>query len=543
MASAVTSSVVQASFDALEKQRELINTCTVLWKELSDHFTTLEQGIEQKSESLKSKRRFVDVRTKRALDTLKRREMTIDSSVDRAIEVVESRRRAAVEILESGLGDESAGIAEKLKCYCAKMDSLAFLDLVLSKRKEADLLRVEVPLALEKCVDPARFVVDALSVVFPVDKRETKCPTDVAWASVLVLESLQPVLSDPQLGSIRPLIPRTIRQKARYMADMWKHGLGSRGGVEGSKPPDAHAFLQLVVTFGIAVKEERGLYRKIVVSFSWRRQMPKLAMAVGLDDQMDDIIEELIAKGQQLDAVNFAYEAGLEENYPPVPLLKSYLEDSVNASSYSSDSQNQAGNNGRKEQSALRAVIKCIEDHKLDSEFPLTDLQNRLETLEKAKLDKKKTSSSPTHSGCTSTSTSTGGTNSTATSAPPNKRTRLCGPTMPSKAGRMTSSLTSSFSPVPVTAVVRSPSHSPYQQAVPAVPPPHHPYQVVYGNRSPYQIEESIAMPYQSPPYQSPTYQSPTYQSPTYQSPSYQSPSYQPYYNGVAGYPYQTYYR
>jgi len=524
MASAVTSSIVQASFDALEKQRELINTCTVLWKELSDHFTSVEHGLEQKSESLKSKRRILDVRTKRALDTLRSREMTIDSSVDRAISVVESRRRAAIKILESDLGAESAGLAEKLKSFCAKMDSLGFLDLVLSKRKEADLLRVEVPLALEKCVDPARFVIDAMSVVFPVDKREVKSPNDVAWASVLVMESLEPVLADPELGSARPLVPRNIRLKVREMADAWKNGLDSRGGVEGSKPPDAHAFLQLIVTFGIAMKEERGLYRKIVVSFSWRRQMPKLALAVGLEDQMDDIIEELIAKGQLLDAVNFAYESGLDGNYPPVPLLKSYLEDSVKTSSYSSDSQSQAGNNGRKEQSALRAVIKCIEDHKLESEFPLAELQNRLETLEKAKLEKKKPSSSPTHSG----GCAIAGTNalcSTATSAPPNKRTRLCGPMPPAKAGCLTNNAyVSSFPAVP--SMVRSPSHASYQ---PAAPPP--PYHAVYGSRSPpairdpyaYPIDEGIAMSYQSPPMSYPTYGG--------------------YNNGMGGYAYQPYYR
>jgi len=37
------------------------------------------------------------------------------------------------------------------------------------------------------------------------------------------------------------------------------------------------------------------------------------------------MIEELINKGQQLDAINFSFEAGLQDKYPPVPLLKSFL--------------------------------------------------------------------------------------------------------------------------------------------------------------------------------------------------------------------------
>jgi hypothetical protein len=60
-----------------------------------------------------------------------------------------------------------------------------------------------------------------------------------------------------------------------------------------------------------------------------------------------DIIEELIAKRQQLDAVNFAYEAGLQEKFPPAPLLKSYLEDSKKTSPIASDnSSTSSGQSG-----------------------------------------------------------------------------------------------------------------------------------------------------------------------------------------------------
>jgi hypothetical protein len=527
MASPVTGSMVQASFEALEKQRELINTCTLLWKELSDHFTSLEKGLDQKSESLKSKRRILEVRTKRALDTLRRREVSIDSSVDLAISTVEKRRRASIELVESDQGSDVADLAEKLNSLCAKMDSCGFLDLVLSKRKEADLLRAEVPLALQKCVDPVRFVVDAMCAIFPVDKREVKTPNDVAWASVLVLESLEPVVADPEFGSTRPLVPRNMRDKATEMANAWKEGLVARGGVESSKPADAHAFLQLVVTFGIVLKEEIELYRKIVVSFSWRRQMPKLALAVGLEDDMDDIIEELIAKGQQLDAVNFAYEAGLQDKYPPVPLLKSYLDESMKSSSFVADNQGQTGNNaGRKEQAALRAAIKCIEDHKLEAEFPLGDLHKRLETLEKAKLDKKKPLASPTTSSGSCSNTSSNVTNSTATSAPPSKRTRANhgGPMPPAKAGRLTNN--AYMGPT----FVRSPSHIPYQVPAAAAAPHYH---AVYGSRSPQAIRDPYAYPTDEVAGIAMSYPSPI---------SY--PPYGGYNNGMAGYGFhQAYYR
>lgn len=54
-------------------------------------------------------------------------------------------------------------------------------------------------------------------------------------------------------------------------------------------------------------------------------------MLDGLLLLLADMIEELISKGQQVDAVHFTYEVGLVDKFPPVPLLKAYLIDSKKA--------------------------------------------------------------------------------------------------------------------------------------------------------------------------------------------------------------------
>lgn len=117
---------------------------------------------------------------------------------------------------------------------------------------------------------------------------------------------------------------------------------------------------------------------------------------------------------------------------------------------------------GRKEQSALRAVIKCIEEYKLEAEFPPENLKKRLEQLEKAKTDKKRPAA-----------------------VPANKRTRASngGPMPPAKAGRLTNAYVSSFPAAP--AFVRSPSHSQYPAAVPAYPYDRPAAPAMYGSRSP----------------------------------------------------------
>ncbi|CBI26255.3 unnamed protein product, partial [Vitis vinifera] len=101
--------------------------------------------------------------------------------------------------------------------------------------------------------------------------------------------------------------------------------------------------------------------------------MPKLAVSLGLGDKMADMIEELVNRGQQVDAVHFTYEVGLVDKFPPVPLLKAFLRDSKKAATSILEDPNNSGRAvnlaGRKEQSALRAVIKCIEEYKLEAEL------------------------------------------------------------------------------------------------------------------------------------------------------------------------------
>ncbi|XP_066396812.1 FRIGIDA-like protein 4a [Miscanthus floridulus] len=515
----VTGDMVSAGFAELERQQQLLATCTRLYQQLADHFGSLERGLAARSEQLRARRRVFDARTHRALDSLHRREASIDASVSRALDHLHSisasasKETAAPTPTPSDSAKEE-GLAESLRALCLRMDSAAFLDFVVARRKEADALRAEMPPALKLCVDPAKFVMDAVADVFPVDRREVpRNPADLAWACVLILEAAVPALADPDpdIGAARPLVPLAARERARGMAREWKEAVEKKGGVEGAKPPDAHAFLQHVATFAVAEREDRPLYRRIVVSFSWRRQMPRLALTLGLEEEMADIIEELIAKRQQLDAVNFAYEAGLQEKFPPVPLLKSYLEDSKKTSTAASDnsstSSGQSGSNAnKKEQSALRAVIKCVEDRKLEAEFPLEDLRKQLEELEKAKTEKKKAASSATSGG---------------SSGPATKRIRASngGPMPPAKAGRLTNNACVSSFPAPTT-FTQSPSHTSYATTSPshtayATTSPSH---TAYATTSPSHTAYATASP-----------SHPSYATASPSHPSYATPSPYPY--------------
>ncbi|XP_016468517.2 FRIGIDA-like protein 4a [Nicotiana tabacum] len=468
------------SFDDFQRQTSLMTSCTLLWKELSDHFTSLEQDILKKSEALKAKIQTLDSETKASLEVLEKRENSMNVSLSISLQKVLENKQAAILALDEGAEqpevDDSTGLYLKLKSFCVKMDSRSFWRFLIVKKKDLDSLRVEIPKALGDCVDPPRFVLESISEVFPEDKRPN--PTlDLGWACVLMLESLIPVMMDPVLGNERKLVTPSVKDKANEIAEIWKRSLDERGGIENVKTPDVHTFLQHLVTFGIVKDEDFDLYRKLVVGSAWRKQMPKLAVSLGLGDKMPEMIEELISRGQQVDAVHFTYEVGLADRFPPVPLLKAYLKDAKKAATAILEDPNNSGRAAhlaaKKEQSAIRSVLKCIEEYKLEAEFPPENLKKQLEQSEKPKNEKKRPAA-----------------------VPANKRTRASnvGPMPPAKAGRSTNAYVSSFPVAP--AFVRSPSHTQYPAAVPAYAAP----PAIYGNRSPPYPYSPEAAPYPGTP-------------------------------------------
>ncbi|XP_073525752.1 uncharacterized protein [Phyllobates terribilis] len=404
------------SFEEFQKQASLMTSCTLLWKELSDHFTTLDQDLHRKSESLKRKIQALDDETKECLKALEKREVTIDGSINLAIGRAEKVKRSAIrlldgegEVADDGEVDDGEGLLLNLRGFCIRMDHEGFWRFVTARKKELGVLRAKIPVAFVDCVDPPRFVLAAISEVFPVDRRPENSDklNDLGWACVLLLESLIPVVIDPVIGKERLLVTPRVKKQANDIANTWKASLEERGGIENVKTPDVHTFLQHLVTFGIFKDEDVDLYRNLVIGSAWRKQMPKLAVSLGLSNNMPEMIEELISRGQQVDAVHFTHEAGLVDKYPLVPLLKSFLDDAKKAAALILEHPSNSGKAAylatRKEQSAIRAVLKCIEEYKLEAEFPPENLKKRLDELDKSKVERKK-----------------------SIQIPANKRTRIC---------------------------------------------------------------------------------------------------------------------
>ncbi|CAG7876674.1 unnamed protein product [Brassica rapa] len=122
-----------------------MTSCSLMWKDLTDHFTTLEHNLMKKLEALKQMIETLNNQTQTSLESLKRREVTIDRSDDIVAEKVGKRVRAALESLEKARGgdddagevddDDEEGLLSALKSLCLKMDTRGFWSFVTRGRR------------------------------------------------------------------------------------------------------------------------------------------------------------------------------------------------------------------------------------------------------------------------------------------------------------------------------------------------------------------------------------------------------------------------
>nr|AIN75610.1 FRIGIDA4a [Dimocarpus longan] len=267
------------------------------------------------------------------------------------------------------------------------MDSSQLLKFIVSKRKESMSLRAEISSAIRESVDAPRLVLDAVDE-FLVQKVEGVGVTDKRWACGMLVQALFPECKK----AVGPEYASSIVERAAGILERWKQQMAEAE----LSPAEAVMFLQMVVGFGLNSRFDQDFFSKLVLDFASRRDMPKLAASLGLGDKLADILDELVKSGKEIEAVYFASESGLTERFPPVSLLKSYLRNSkknatnkLKNGNYRNAATEESSN---MELNSIKAIIRCVEDHKLDSEFSIDSLKKRASQLEKAKAERKKSS-------------------------------------------------------------------------------------------------------------------------------------------------------
>lgn len=431
---------LQKAFAELESHRAL--TLNLKWKQLEEHFHGLEKSLKRRFTELEDQEKEYESKTMESWEMLEKREAAIMAKEHASLERLQEKRDSAVSAIANALQKHrkvssvepaavttedqggatfveekppDAMVAEsnledmkksseneivevmsypQLVKLCQEMDSEGLHKFISDNRKNLAAVREEIPIALKAATDPASLVLDSLNGFYCVEGSNLDGKKDanllgLRRTCIMLMECLSIFLS-----SACNIITENIKERARDIAEDWKPKLDDLDvDANNGNSLEAHAFLQLLATFGVDSDFDQEDLLKLVPMVSRRRQTADLCRCLGLSEKMPGVINVLLNNGRQIDAVNLAFEFGLTEQFSPVSLLKSYLIEAKKVSSparngnTSSTVQNEVN---ERELTALKAVIKCIEDHKLEEQYPLDPLQKRVLQLEKAKADKKR---------------------------------------------------------------------------------------------------------------------------------------------------------
>ncbi|GLT94326.1 hypothetical protein SLE2022_120720 [Rubroshorea leprosula] len=434
---------LQKAFAELESHRAI--TLNLKWKELEAHFHGLEKSLKRRFHELEDQEKEFETKTRLAQQLLEKRQAAVmakeqaslerlqekrDSAVFAIANVLEKHRKLSSEepVLQSDTGNEAPGTEEKppysvvfegnsedikntvesgnlevtypeLVKLCEEMDSEGLHKFISDNRKNLAALKEEIPYALKAAASPALLVLDSLKGFYHTEVPNADGKKDsnllgLRRTCIMLMECLSSLLSNLDAVSISDVISEDIKEQAKAIAEEWKPKLDVLDmDASNGNSLEAHAFLQLLATFGIASDFNEEEFSRLIPMVSRRRQTADLCRSLGLSEKMPGVIEVLVNNGRQIDAVNLAFAFELTEQFSPVPLLKSYLKDARKVSSpikpgnTSPPAQTEVN---ERELTALKAVIKCIEDHNLEEQYPVEPLQKQVLVLEKAKADKKR---------------------------------------------------------------------------------------------------------------------------------------------------------
>ena len=272
----INSDRVQKLFDDLEAQKTILSSCIQLFSTLSNRFISLQDSLSQKSQSLESKIQALESNSRETLESLSQREDSIPERESAAAARIEEQREAALADFGKP-ASASAELSETLKSLSRRMDSSGLVRYIVSKRKESVSLRAEFSKAIAEAVDPPRLVLDAMEEFL---KRKS---ADKRWACGMLIQALFPEMNSKKNKG--PEFARSVVERAAEMVLLWKGQMDEEGSAVYG-PAEAVMLLQMVLGFGLRSRFDEEYLRKLVVEFAARRDMAKLAAALGFGEKI-----------------------------------------------------------------------------------------------------------------------------------------------------------------------------------------------------------------------------------------------------------------
>ncbi|KAL2322769.1 hypothetical protein Fmac_027148 [Flemingia macrophylla] len=258
---------------------------------------------------------------------------------------------------------------------CKKMDGVELRNYVNDHFHDRDRVQAELPGALGHAPDAGTVVLGALEGFHGEEcgaLKESELRKMRRTCIVLMKQFRASGVSVSDEASAR----------ARGLALKWKERLVGDDAVAFG----ALGFLHLVCAFGLVFSLDELV--DISVMAPATEEYLELCRAVGLTERVPDIVQKLVDNDKHIPAVKYILEFNLADKIPPVPILKACVDFSKKLATRLSREGKPMIECTAREISTLKSVIKIIENHKLESEYPRASLEQRIEQLKKQKSNK-----------------------------------------------------------------------------------------------------------------------------------------------------------
>ncbi|KAF4371925.1 hypothetical protein F8388_000092 [Cannabis sativa] len=376
---------IRKAFNFLKAHASAVASFTLQWQDLEDHLQSINNSIQSKFDEFQQLQNPQNTQLPKVEEFQpSSHKEHLSSTLQPLIDSKKTKLNAPKKQVKS---DQST--PAKVDGNAIPVSDGKSLMVYLKKNlKEHESIRDDVRHALKGLKDSGKLVLDAIEGFYPPGMKTGVVDPELSAmrrSSVLLLE---------ELINVRPLINSPVKEEASKLSTLWK----TKMNLEMVNSMEIWGFLLLLNAYGLAGEYNKDEILNLVGTVVQRKQAPEMFRSLGFSDKASDFIQNLISQDKMIEAVRFIYTFELVDKFPPVPLLKAHLQEAKKvANSILGNSHNSLklkDDAANKEIAAMRSVIRCIEDYKLESELSPENLKEQIESLRKLKRER----APPTHS-------------------------------------------------------------------------------------------------------------------------------------------------
>ncbi|XP_041990254.1 protein FRIGIDA-like [Salvia splendens] len=273
--------------------------------------------------------------------------------------------------------DDKIPSKSELEGFCKAMCSRGVRKYLVSHLSNLPMLQEQVPKALRLAPNPWKLVLECLGKFFLQGSKAFARDSPMIparEASILVLECFLlmrglDVSSETDCGILD--IDKAVEEEANVAALAWRKRLVIEGGLAKANQIDARGLLLFVACFGVPAMFQVEDMRDLVIAGNAKEIVSVLQKSHMLMSKISEMVEEMMKKKMEVDAVDIVYTFGLEERFNPHTILISFLREakktwkmSKKGSQGSPATLNEAN---KKQLDILKSIRRCLERHNIDA--------------------------------------------------------------------------------------------------------------------------------------------------------------------------------